>query len=76
MLLVQVGSKNGLERDFTIGLKYIEGLMKDWLTRSLDITKSKPLLSYISGYANTMHESTDDVILVHTVEPSPKVSRK
>jgi len=27
--LVLVGSRNGFERDFTIELKYIEGLMED-----------------------------------------------
>ena len=29
--LVLVGSRNGFERDFTIALKGIEGLMEDWL---------------------------------------------
>ena len=29
--LVLVGSRNGFERDFTIELKWNEGLMEDWL---------------------------------------------
>ena len=29
---ILVGSRNGFERDFTIELTYIQGLVEDWLT--------------------------------------------
>jgi len=39
--LVLDGSRNGFERDFTIELKSIEGLMKDWLKCQIS-----PLVQY------------------------------
>ena len=39
--LVLVGSRNGLERDITIKLKQIEGLMEDWLKCQIS-----PLVEY------------------------------
>ena len=39
--LVLVGSRNGFERDFTIELNYIQGLMEDWLK-----CQTSPLVKY------------------------------